>query len=271
MPVIKAGSFDLDVLDVGTGPAVVLLHSSASGHRQWRRLVDELKDRYRLIAVNLFGYGATSPWPAARAMTLGDQAELAAAAAGLADGPVTLVGHSLGAAVALETALRLGPRAAALIVFEPIPFYLLKTHGPPAAADEIVGIADGFCAHAAKTEWAAGAELFIDYWSGAGTWATLSDERRDGILTMVRNVVHEFDAVIEPWRALAEWGAIAVPTHIIRAADTRAPTHALATLLSATYPHWGLHEVATGGHMAPVARPDLVNPLIGKILGQTMP
>jgi hypothetical protein len=32
----KAGSFDLDVLDVGTGPAVVLLHSSANGHRQWR-------------------------------------------------------------------------------------------------------------------------------------------------------------------------------------------------------------------------------------------
>ena len=112
--------------------------------------------------------------------------------------------------------------------------------------------------------------MFIDYWSGAGTWAALPDERRDGILAMVRNVVHEFDAVIEPWRPLAEWGAIAVPTHIIRAADTRAPTHALATLLASAYPHWRLHEVATGGHMAPVSQPDLVNPLIAAILAEAM-
>ena len=63
MPVIKAGAFDLDYTDVGTGPAVVLVHCSASGHRQWRHLVDALQSRYRLIAVNLFGYGKTSPWP----------------------------------------------------------------------------------------------------------------------------------------------------------------------------------------------------------------
>jgi pimeloyl-ACP methyl ester carboxylesterase len=270
MPVIKAGPYDVDVMDIGTGPAVVLLHSSASGNRQWRRLVDETKDRYRLFAVNLFGYGATSPWPAARTMTLADAAELAIAAAGYAGGPVALVGHSFGAAIALETALRLGDRAAALIMFEPIPFYLLKVHGPQAAADEIVGVAEGFRARAAAGDWTAGAALFIDYWSGAGIWAALPEERRAGILPMVHNVIHEFDAVIDQWRALPEWGAIAVPTHIIRAADTRAPTHALAALLAATYPHWRLHEVATGGHMAPVARPDLVNPVITGILEETM-
>jgi pimeloyl-ACP methyl ester carboxylesterase len=270
MAVIRAGAYDLDVQDVGTGPAVVLLHSSASGNRQWRRLVDELKDRYRLLAVNLFGYGATTRWSAARAMTLADGAELAIAAAGLSEAPVALVGHSFGAAIALETALRLKDRVAALIMFEPIPFYLLKVHGPQAAADEIVGVADGFRRHAATGDWTAGAALFIDYWSGAGTWAALPEERRGGIVTMVRNVIHEFDAVIEPWRALDEWGAIAAPTHILHAADTRAPTHALAALLTSAYPHWRLHEVATGGHMAPVARPDLVNPVIADILAKVL-
>jgi pimeloyl-ACP methyl ester carboxylesterase len=225
MPVIKAGSFDLDVLDVGTGPTVVLLHSSASGHRQWRRLVDMLKDRYRLLAVNLFGYGATSPWPAARPMTLGDQAELAIAAAGFAGGPVALVGHSLGAAVALETALRLKDRAATLILFEPIPFYLLKDHGPQGAADEIVGVADGLRRQAAKGDWTAGAALFIDYWSGAGTWAALPEDRRAGILTMIGNVLHEFDAVIGPWRALAEWGGISARPRTSSAPPTPGRRH----------------------------------------------
>jgi pimeloyl-ACP methyl ester carboxylesterase len=270
MPVIKAGLFDLDVLDVGTGPAVLLLHSSASGHRQWRRLIDALQDRYRLLAVNLFGYGASSPWPGSRPMTLGDQAKLALAAAGLAAGPVALVGHSLGSAVALETALRLRDRASALIAFEPILFYLLKTHGPSAAAAEIAAVAAGYRAHAAKDDWAGCGALFVDYWSGAGTWAALSDERRAGLLAVVPNVVHEWDAVMTPWRALPAWASIAAATHIIRAADTRAPTRAIAEMLASAYPQWRSHEVATGGHMAPVAQPDLVNPLIAEILAKTI-
>jgi pimeloyl-ACP methyl ester carboxylesterase len=35
----------------------MLLHSSASGARQWRRLMDDLKSDFCVRAVNLFGYG----------------------------------------------------------------------------------------------------------------------------------------------------------------------------------------------------------------------
>ena len=69
MPLIKSDTFDVEYVEAGTGPAVILLHSSASGLRQWRRLFEELKDSYRVIAVNLFGYGATSPWPAGKVQT----------------------------------------------------------------------------------------------------------------------------------------------------------------------------------------------------------
>ena len=62
--------------------------------------------------------------------------------------------------------------------------------------------------------------------------------------------------------ALATLDAIKAPTHLVRAADTRRPTHAVATLLANAKSHWQLHELPTGGHMAPVARPDLFNPLI---------
>ena len=55
-------SIAVDFLDVGSGPAVVLVHSSASGNRQWRNLTDALKDCYRIIAVNLYGYGDTPAW-----------------------------------------------------------------------------------------------------------------------------------------------------------------------------------------------------------------
>ena len=50
-----------DFIEAGSvGPLVMLMHSSVSGAKMWRRLMDTLKDRYRVRAVNLIGYGAPS-------------------------------------------------------------------------------------------------------------------------------------------------------------------------------------------------------------------
>jgi len=63
MTVLSLGSLKIDHTDDGSGPSVILIHSSISANRQWRALCDALKDRYRVIAVNLYGYGETTPWP----------------------------------------------------------------------------------------------------------------------------------------------------------------------------------------------------------------
>src|SRR5215510_1871663 len=126
MPVIKVGTFDLEYSDTGSGPAVILVHSSASGLRQWRRLTEILEHSYRVIAVNLFGYGKTSPWPGTRPLTSADEAELVAAVVTLAPGPAALVGHSLGGLVALETAARLHGNISVVVAFEPILFGTLQ-------------------------------------------------------------------------------------------------------------------------------------------------
>jgi hypothetical protein len=47
-PRIKA-----DFLETGSGPLVMLIHSSVSGARMWRRLMDDLKDDFQVRAVNL--------------------------------------------------------------------------------------------------------------------------------------------------------------------------------------------------------------------------
>ena len=262
MPVIKAGAFDLEYSDTGAGPAVILIHSSASGLRQWRALVERLRDRYRVIAVNLFGYGNTSPWPGMRPLTDADQAELVAAAAALASEPVALVGHSLGGAVALEAAAQLGNRVRVLVAFEPILFGHLKTHGPASAYDEIAKLARRYGELAQAGDWNAAGELFVDYWTGAGTWAAMPDERRQNTMAMLPPVVHEWDMATTGLRPLEGWRAITAPVHLIHAADTRAPTRAIVELLAKAYPDWHVDEVPSGGHMAPLTRPDLVNPLI---------
>jgi pimeloyl-ACP methyl ester carboxylesterase len=271
MPVIKAGIFDLDYTDTGSGHAVVMVHSSASGHRQWQRLVEELQSRYRLIAVNLFGYGKTSSWPGERPLTAADQAELVLAAAALAPESVTLVGHSLGGAVAFEAAAKLGRRVRVLIAFEPILFGHLKSHGPVSAYDEIAELASRYNDLARRGRWNAAGEWFIDYWTAPGTWAAMPNERKQKILPTLPAVVHEWDMATAGTRPLEGWGAITAPVHLIGAADTRTPTREIVKLLAKTYPAWHVHEVPSGGHMAPLARPDLVNPVIAAALDRTKP
>jgi pimeloyl-ACP methyl ester carboxylesterase len=268
MPVIKVGAFDLEYADQGSGPGVILIHSSASGLRQWRKLIDDLQDRYRVIAVNLFGYGKTSVWPGIRPLTAADEAELVAAAVALAGEPMAFVGHSLGGMVALEAAARLADRVRALVVFEPILFGYLESSGPRSAAEEIANLGTQYDAFAQSGEWDRAGELFVDYWAAPGTFASMPPERRQNTITMLPPVVHEWHMALQGIRPLGAWRAITAPVHVISAADTRAPTRAVVDLLSETYPLWHFHRVPAGGHMAPLSRPDLVNPLIAAALDE---
>jgi len=49
--------------EAGTGQGVVCVHSSASSSGQWRALMDRLSDGFRVIAVDLYGYGKSAAWP----------------------------------------------------------------------------------------------------------------------------------------------------------------------------------------------------------------
>jgi pimeloyl-ACP methyl ester carboxylesterase len=269
MPVIKVGVFDLDYADTGSGPAVVLVHSSASGHRQWQRLVEALQSRYRLIAVNLFGYGKTSSWPGTRPLSAADQVELIAAVIALAREPVALIGHSLGGAVAFEAAAKLSSRVRALVAFEPILFGHLKAHGRLSAYDEIAGVARRYHELARTGDWNAVGEWFVDYWTAPGTWAAIPYGRKQNMFVMLPAVVHEWGMAMTGTRPLEGWSSITAPVHLIHARDTRTPTREIVKLLAETYPTWHVHEVPSGGHMAPLARHDLVNPLIAAALDET--
>ena len=76
MPVLSTDDWNIDYVQMGTGSPVVLIHSSVSGNQQWRSLAEALKDSHRVLAVNLFGYGDTTPWPKNAVQTLAHHADL---------------------------------------------------------------------------------------------------------------------------------------------------------------------------------------------------
>ena len=178
MPVFSKGQQWIDYLEEGAGDTVVLVHSSVSGNRQWLALIEGLKDRYRVIATNLLGYGETTPWPGTRPQTLADQAGLVLTLCEEVSGPVHLVGHSFGGAVALKTASLLGPRAGRLVLFEPTLFYLLAQNGRYEAFSEAKALADHVRHFGALGDWTTASTRFADYWLGDGAWAVMPEKRR---------------------------------------------------------------------------------------------
>lgn len=88
----------------GAGPPLVLLHGLASSSRYWEPHFEALSGAYRLIAPDLLGFGR-SPKPRNAAYSPEQHvAALLSALDRLLDGPITLVGHSMGAILALHLA-----------------------------------------------------------------------------------------------------------------------------------------------------------------------
>ena len=57
MPILSTANFKIDYTEDGVGQTIILLHSSMSNNQQRRLLVNSLRDRFHVLAINLFGYG----------------------------------------------------------------------------------------------------------------------------------------------------------------------------------------------------------------------
>jgi pimeloyl-ACP methyl ester carboxylesterase len=257
----------VDFLEAGAGPTVVLVHSSVSGARQWRRLMDDLKFHFRVRAVNLYGYGDTPPWPAEARQSLTDQARLVEGAVPAGADEICLVGHSFGGAVAMKVAARLSGRVAKLVLLEPNPFQLLAQAGRMDAFAEAMSLRDAIKNYGAAGEWATAAEIFADYWTGTGTWRAMPPDRRLAFSEALKPNFFEWDAVMDDTTRVEEWAA-ALPRATLVAFDPAgvSPTREIAAILRRSCPGWTFAEVRGAGHMAPLTRPDMINPLVCSFL-----
>jgi 3-oxoadipate enol-lactonase len=97
----------------GTGPAVLLLHSTAADGRQWQAQISDLSDAFTVVAPDLRGYGhsplSSEPFSHAEdILQLIDSLGLDSFA---------LVGSSGGGAIALQVASAVPERVSALVLF----------------------------------------------------------------------------------------------------------------------------------------------------------
>jgi pimeloyl-ACP methyl ester carboxylesterase len=117
----------------GSGdPAVLLVHGWACDENYWHEQLDALKAHYTVVTLNLAGHGASganrTDWSIANYAQ-----DVAAVASQLPNRQLVLVGHSMGAAVALAATPRIGDRVIGVVAVE-----ALRSVGePPLTAREI--------------------------------------------------------------------------------------------------------------------------------------
>jgi len=201
------------------GPALVFVHGWSCHGGFWREQF-ALAGDYRVIAVDLAGHGASRAGTAKRTWSMAAFArdvEAVIDAAGAGD--VVLVGHSMGGAVGVEAALRLGDRCRLLVgvdTFTDERFYARR----PAA--EIAARCATFRADFAGT---------MTQMVGAITAPTTSAETVRWIASEMAATPREdalaaLDALLA-WDVAERWPLLACPVETLNSARLESPEHAI--------------------------------------------
>jgi pimeloyl-ACP methyl ester carboxylesterase len=250
---------------------IVLLHSSAASGRQWQATVDALRPRHAVHAVDFHGHGAQAPWDASTPMTLADEAAPVEALLERLGG-AHVVGHSYGAAVALELACRRPALVKSVVAYEPVLFGLLLDDGHSLRElQAVVGVAESMRAHVAAGQPEAAAQRFIDFWSGPGSWAALPAERQRGFAARVPAVLQHFDALFADPLTRADLARLRMPLLLMVGTDTVPTARRIAELVRTAQPQ-ARHELIDGlGHMGPVTHAAAFHRRVAEFLGAWAP
>lgn len=251
----------------GEGSAVILVHGSLSNSRQWRKLGERLRGAYRVIAPDLY---ACEPEPAAShqgTFSFEQDCAFVAQLVTQARGPVHLLGHSYGGVVAIKVALMRPEALTSLTLIEPSCFHLLEQENQP-EWPEVLGLFERQQQSARAGDLEASARGFIDYWMGGDAWVGMPESRRRMIALGVPKLAQDWRGTLDHHTRLVDYTALAMPSLVIHARDSRAPSLKLAAMIAQELPQAARAEIVLGGHMSPLTNPEPVNDVVEQFINR---
>jgi pimeloyl-ACP methyl ester carboxylesterase len=261
MEQLAVNGVEIAYLDEGSGPAIVIGHCSSASHKEWLPLIEMLRSGWRVLAPDFVGYGKSDAWSASESFVTETDLSVLLALAEKTDRELHLVGHSYGAALALEAARVLGPRVKSLALVEPVSFHLLRQQGRPEWA-EIEKLGQTVLGAVAEGDDRAAAAAFMSYWLGRFRWFISPERFKSAITATIPKVALEFGVLVEAPTTLKDYAAITAPTLLVKGSKTPPPTRAVVDLLSKALPNARVGTVRGAGHMSPFTHPTEINRLI---------
>jgi len=245
----------------GQGPAIVMLHSSLSSAKQWLPLVHDLKNHYKIINIDMLGYGDAPRVLDSKSYNF--SVELLRIKAALKQiiphEPYHIVGHSCGGAVALKLAVEDPTNVLSLSLYEPVAFHLLV----PKSKEWIE--AHQFAKSLELEDLYVAAEKFTDYWNEKGFFRKLPKRIQPLLANEMTKVHLDFIGLTSETYGSKEINKITSPVLMMTGRNSPKLSLHLAKLICSYLNN--VHEVNFNtGHMGPITCADVIQREIAKFI-----
>ncbi len=239
----------------GAPERALAIHPVLAGAGAFAPLAGALEDVRLLTAFDLPGHGKSAGWDGR-----GDYHALATAiAADFCNPPCDVIGHSLGATIALRLALERPDRVKRLVLIEPVLFAAARG---TAALEAEERSARTFAAALELGDFEAAARAFIGRWGlGDTPWNAIPGGRRArivarmAIVAATRPVLHDDSAEM---LAQGRLEGLACPVLLLEGAESPSVIGAINAALGERIPHCRRVVLEGAGHMLPITHADAV-------------
>lgn len=253
--VISADGTPIGYVQMGSGPAVVIVHGSVTSGDEWRLAAAAIAEQLTCYVMDRRGRGRSGD---AQSYSLQRECEDIAAVLAAAGPGAHLFGHSYGAICALETALRVP--VGRLVLYEPP----LPVDGPLAAHaldDYKAAIEAGEPERAlviAFKEIVHVSERGISAMQRSPVWCKMA--------AMAPTWTRELEVIDQLDPSLQRYGLLTTPALLLVGGATQ-PHHKVATnALAAILPNAQTVELQGQGHGAHIAEPLMVAQVVTRFL-----
>jgi pimeloyl-ACP methyl ester carboxylesterase len=250
--------------------SVIALHCSLGSGRQWSKLAIELGSRYQVITPDIAGYG-DHRGPATLPSTLAQEVELLAARLDEARGPIHLIGHSYGGAVAFKiaTCSPYARRVRSLTLIEPVlPTLLRESEADRRLYDRFARIGNDVYEDLFNGLAMEAIDKFTSFWNGSAPPAPLSDDARIRMIAHADKLSFDFNAILAEQNVAAAAATLRVPTLLVSGGLSPYLTQRIVGRLVTIIGGAEIRHLPSAGHMLPMTHAATINPEIVAHLAQ---
>jgi len=179
---IMVNGYSMSFVEQGKGEPLILIHGALSDYRTWKKLLNELAEYNRTIAVSLRHYYPEKWDGKGSDLTIDQHVEdMAEFIKKLGAGPVNIAGHSRGGAVAMLLASRYPKLVKNLVLADPAPLYSMLSDKPAAirSMNNRKQVLKKSMAHYQKGDIDSGLKEFVEYIAGDNAWEKTDQKRRN--------------------------------------------------------------------------------------------
>lgn len=254
MPILKTNGLSLSYSEYGeygSGHPILLIHGSPGTAQAWASVSEILASNYHVYAVDLPGYGLTSPQSAEALPDVGHAVKLINALLERT-GPAILAAHSYGGVVALATALQAKSSngifpVQALVLFEPVVLGILDMAGDIQFYDNAKTVLNNYIASVEQGDEEAVKQM-IDFWFGEGVFERMPELLTAYLIKETQNNVRDIKATFRENYERDKLKKLNMPVTTVTGNQSPEISHRIAQLLADTCSSGQMLTLARANH-----------------------